>query len=349
MKNTIKKTAFAAVAVLASLIFAGCGKKAEVDTDTRLAIEDGKTVVERYGQLHVQGTGLADQNNNPVQLRGMSSHGLQWHGKFANEDVLRWLRDDWNCQIWRSAMYVTEGGYANNQNIKLKVIDSVEAAIKLGMYVIIDWHILANGDPLTHMELAKEFFDEMSKKYGSYPNVLYEICNEPNGDNVTWDDNIKPYAEEIIKVIRANDPDNIIIAGTPRWSQRVDLAAKNQIKSDSNIMYTLHFYAGSHKKANMNLVKKAAKKKAAIFCTEWGTTKESGDGGVFEKETEEWLSLLKKYNISWTNWSVNNKGEDSGILKFNADRFAKGGWQEKDLSPDGIYMRKLLRNEIEIK
>lgn len=340
----MKLVKFAILIIAASSVFVSCSSKYK--NDTRQAVENGKTVVERYGQLQVIGTDLCNAEGKPVQLRGMSSHGLQWYGKYANENVIGWLRDDWNSQIWRSAMYLTEGGYLNSKAIKTKVIDSVEAAIKLGVYVIVDWHVLGNGDPMVHLEQSKEFFDEMSKKYGSYPNVLWEICNEPNGDKVTWEGNIKPYAEEIVKVIRANDPDNIIIVGTPRWSQRVDLASKNQIKGD-NIMYTLHFYAGSHGKANRKLVKTALKNGAALFCTEWGTTKESGDGGVFEKETKEWLNFLEKNNISWTNWAVNNKGEDSGILAFGKDKDAKGGWTDKDLSPDGKFLRKILRNELD--
>ena len=340
----MKLVKFAALIIAASSVFVSCSSKYKDDTSQ--AVENGKTVVERYGQLQVIGTDLCNAEGKPVQLRGMSSHGLQWYGKYANENVIGWLRDDWNSQIWRSAMYLTEGGYLNSKAIKTKVIDSVEAAIKLGVYVIVDWHVLGNGDPMVHLEQSKEFFDEMSKKYGSYPNVLWEICNEPNGDKVTWEGNIKPYAEEIVKVIRANDPDNIIIVGTPRWSQRVDLASKNQIKGD-NIMYTLHFYAGSHGKANSKLVKTALKNGAALFCTEWGTTKESGDGGVFEKETKEWLNFLEKNNISWTNWAVINKGEDSGILAFGKDKAAKGGWTDKDLSPDGKFLRKILRNELD--
>lgn len=342
----MKITKLAGLFVFASaMLLIACSKKV-VSDDTRLALEDGKTVVERYGQLQVIGTNLCNSEGKPVQLRGMSSHGLQWHGKYANENVIKWLRDDWNCQIWRAAMYVTEGGYINSRAIKSKVIASVEAAIKLGVYVIVDWHILANGDPTVHIEQAKEFFDEMSRTYGSYPNVIWEICNEPNGEKVTWNEKIKPYADEIVKVIRSNDPDNIIIVGTPRWSQRVDLAAKNPVVGN-NVMYTLHFYAGSHGWKNRSYVKKALKKGAPIFCTEWGTTKESGDGGVFEKETKQWMKFLEENNISWTNWSVNNKGEDSGILAFGKDKDGKGGWTEKDLSPDGKFMRKILRNEAE--
>ncbi len=328
------------------MIFFGFLSCSEKSNDTHLAVENDKTVVERYGHLKVVGTNLCDESGNPVQLRGMSSHGLQWHGKYANYDVLKWLRDDWNCQLWRAAMYVTEGGYVNNPVIKTKVVSSIEAALELGMYVIVDWHILGTGDPNVHKEAAKAFFEEIARNYGEYPNIIYELCNEPNGKNVDWDNCIKPYAEELIQTIRAIDKDNIIIVGTSTWSQDVDKASENLIQGQENIMYTLHFYAGSHGEKCRSRVKKALKNGAPVFVTEWGTTKDSGDGGVFEKETLAWLKFLEKNNISWANWSVNNKGEDSGILKFNADRFGKGGWTEKDLSPDGIFMRKILRNEI---
>lgn len=334
-----------ALIIFSIFIFASCSNK-KYKTDTKLAIQDGKTVVERYGQLQIIGTNLCNKDGQPIQLRGMSSHGLQWYGKFANENVIGWLRDDWNCQIWRAAMYISEGGYLSSKAIKLKVIDSVEAAIKLGMYVIIDWHVLGTKDPLLHVEQAKEFFYEMSQKYGSYPNIIYEICNEPNGENVTWKDNIKPFAEELIKTIRTNDKNNIIIVGTPTWSSQPQIAAKDPIK-ENNIMYTVHFYAGTHNKKDRNNIKTALKLGAPIFCTEWGTTMASGDGGVFEKSTLEWMKFFEENNISWTNWAVNNKGEDSGILKFNKDRDGKGGWSQNDLSPDGILLRKILRNEVE--
>lgn len=326
----------------AALALTSCSNKYK--NDTKLAMENGIPVAERYGQLQIIGTDLCNKDGQPVQLRGMSSHGLQWYGKYANEKVIGWLRDDWNCQIWRAAMYLSEGGYLGSRAIKTKVVSSVEAAIKLGVYVIIDWHVLGTKDPMIHLEQAKEFFDEMSRKYGSYPNVLYEICNEPNSDKVTWKDNIKPYAEEVIKVIRANDPDNIIIVGTPNWSSEPQIAAEDPIDG-KNIMYTIHFYAGTHGKEQRNKVAKALKLSAPVFCTEWGTTMASGDGGVFEKSTMEWMKFFEKNNISWTNWAVNNKGEDSGILAYNKDRNGQGGWTEEDLSPDGKLLRKILRKE----
>lgn len=347
MKNRKVYRLFFFCAVLTGLFFS-CSDNEKYKNDTHKAVLDGKTVVERYGHLQVNGTDLCSQDGQPVQLHGMSSHGLHWYGKYANKDVIKWLRDDWNCQLWRPALY-TQGAYIGNPVLKQKVIDSIEACIDCGMYVLVDWHVLADKDPLLYADYAAEFFDEISKKYGDRPNIIYEICNEPNGKDVTWKENIKPYAERIIEVIRKNDPDNIIVIGTPNWSGDVLSAANDPVLNQKNVMYTIHFYAGSHKSERRKQVKSALKKGIPVFATEWGCTKESGDGGVFEKETLEWIEFMKKNNISWVNWSVNNKGEDSGILVYNADREAKGNWKDKDLSKAGKFIRKIMRGELDLK
>jgi len=336
--------------LLVTLLIAGSFTLFSCKKDDRLLSmdEEGRTVVERFGQLRVEGTRLLDANGRPVQLRGISSAGLQWMGKYANEDVLRWLRDDWNMQIWRAAMYLGEGGYIVNPSLKSKVVDSVEAAINLGLYVLIDWHVHLDKNPQMYQDQALEFFAEMAGRYGSYPNVLYEICNEPNGSDVTWSGNIKPYAQAVIAEIRKYDPDSVIIVGTPTWSQDVDMAALDPLQ-EPNVMYSLHFYAGSHGQELRDKAQKAVDAGLALFITECGTTQNTGGGGVFEDKFMEWLSFLKKHQISWINWSLTNKGEDSGLLIMNADRNAKGGWTDKELSPSGKFIRKILRNEIKVK
>lgn len=266
-----------------------------VSNDDGLAVDNkGRTVVERYGNLQVVGTNLCNEKGKPIQLRGMSSHGLQWHGKYANEDVLTWLRDDWNVQLWRAAMYLLEGGYITSPVLKQKVIDSVEAALNLGIYVIIDWHVHNDRDPGRFQEESLVFFAEMAQRYGKYPNVIYEICNEPNGDTVTWSESIKPYAEAVIAEIRRYDPDNIIIVGTPTWSQDVDSAAMDPITEWNNIMYTLHFYAGSHGDELRKKADFALEKGLPLFVTEWGTSLSNGGGDYFREESLEWLSYMKK-------------------------------------------------------
>lgn len=335
----MKKTAILLIFALATVsLFTSCAKKGE----PRKIFDDGLTPVERYGALQVIGTNLCDKDGNPVQLCGMSSHGLHWYGKFANKNVISWLQKDFNADLWRAALYTAP--YISNKGLMLKITDSIDAAIELGMYVIVDWHVIDEHDPMLYSNEAVKFFEQIASTYPDCPNIIYEICNEPNTDRVTWDNNIKPYAEKIIPVIRKYC-NNIIVVGTPKWSSDLLPAADDQITDASNIMYTFHFYAGTHGKDSRKQIDKAIKKGLPIFVTEWGTTQASGDGGVFEKETLEWTNFLSSRKISWANWSVNNKGEDSGVLKYNKDKQAEGGWALDDLQPSGLLVRKILRGE----
>ncbi|MFP7233724.1 cellulase family glycosylhydrolase [Bacillus subtilis] len=295
-----------------------------------------KTPVSINGQLSLKGTQLVSRDGKAVQLKGISSHGLQWYGDFVNKDSLKWLRDDWGITVFRAAMYTADGGYIDNPSVKNKVKEAVEAAKELGIYVIIDWHILNDGNPNQHKEKAKEFFEEMSRLYGNTPNVIYEIANEPNGD-VNWKRDIKPYAEEVISVIRKHDPDNIIIVGTGTWSQDVNDAADDQLK-DANVMYALHFYAGTHGQFLRDKANYALSKGAPLFVTEWGTSDASGNGGVFLDQSREWLNYLNSKNISWVNWNLSDKQESSSALKPGAAK--TGGWPLSDLSSSGAFVRE---------
>src|SRR5690606_8953179 len=116
-------------------------------------------------------------------LRGMSFFWSQWKGEYYNPSVVKWLVNDWKCTVVRAAMAVDHGGYLDNKyEEREKVIRVVKAAIDQGIYVIIDYHShTAHTDP----ETAVEFFGEMAERFGKYPNVLYEIYNEPLQD-VSW-------------------------------------------------------------------------------------------------------------------------------------------------------------------
>lgn len=201
------------------------------------------------GPLQVSGTQLTDSSGNPVQLRGISTHGLAWFPDYINEDCFAELRSGWNANVVRLAMYTAEsGGYCTDGDpsyLKDLIRNGVKYAGRQDMYVIIDWHILSDNNPNTYLDEAKAFFHELSEESSQETHVLYEICNEPNGQT-SWND-IKNYALNVIPVIRANDPDAIIIIGTPNWSQWVDQAAENSITEYDNLMYALHFYAATHK------------------------------------------------------------------------------------------------------
>lgn len=296
-----------------------------------------------HGKLHVTGTSLCDSKNQPYQLYGMSTHGLSWFPEYVSKESFATLRDDWNTNCVRLVLYPGDyNGYCNGGNkeeLKRTVYRGIEEATALGMYVIVDWHI-HNDNPNKYKTEAKIFLDEVSKKYASYGNILYEICNEPV--NSDWNSQIKPYAEEIIPVIRKNAPDAIIIVGTNTWSQDVDKAAANPIRSYKNIMYTFHFYANTHTDSFRKKVEGALKAGLPIFITEFGTCDASGNGGFNEQQTKLWFNLIQKYNLSHINWSLCNKAETASAISSSCQK--KSGWTEGDLSQSGRLIRSHFRS-----
>ncbi len=295
-----------------------------------------KTPVKAYGQLRVKGSKIVNKQGKSVQLRGMSFFWSQWMGKYYNYDCVKWLRDDWRCTVVRAAMGIESGGYLTNPEIeKQKVIEVVEAAIDLGIYVIIDWH---DHNAQKHLNEAVDFFGEMASRYGNYPNVIYEPFNEPL--EVSWSGVLKPYHEAVIEAIRYYDPDNIVICGTRTWSQQVAEVVQNPIE-DENVAYALHYYASTHKKWLRDNAQVALNRGLALWVTEYGTTESSGDGYLDVKESNAWWDFLDKNQISWCNWSVADKNEKSAALLPGAS--AKGGWTDAVISTSGKMVREELR------
>lgn len=303
----------------------------------------GTTPVSQHGQLSVKNGQLVDKSGKGYQLRGMSTHGLTWFPEFVNESAFKTLRDDWNTNVVRLAMYVDEWGngqcYMGNKSGSLELLEKgVDICIKLDMYVIIDWHVLNPGDPSKYTNEAKSFFETVSKRYAKYPNVIYEICNEPNG-GASWSGNIKPYAEKIIPVIRKNAPNSVIIVGTPTWSQEIDKPLSNPLNY-KNVMYAFHFYAATHAGLRSN-VENCVAQGLPVFVSEFGTCDASGGGANDFNETQKWLSYFDKQGISYCNWSICNKDETCSVLRPGTS--ANGNWSESDLTENGKWMRNWFR------
>jgi endoglucanase len=262
----------------------------------------------------------------------MSLFWSHWSSQFWNKNVIATLKNDWKSTVVRAAMGVEEGGYLTNpQAEKDRVKLVVEQAVSLGMYVIIDWHD-HNAD--LHPESAVAFFSEMAGFYANTPNVIFEVFNEPV--NQSWDQ-VKSYSETVIAAIRAKGAKNLVIVGSPMWSQRVDQAADNPIRA-SNVAYTLHFYAATHKQDLRDKAIYALNKGLALFVTEFGVCDASGNGAIDLAETDIWMAFMDKYKISWANWSVNDKAESASALKPGAN--VNGGWAAADLTVSGDYIKK---------
>ena len=296
----------------------------------------------KHGKLQVVGTELVDSTGAPYQLRGISTHGIQWFSQYLNPTIFASLRDDLHMNSIRLALYADySGGYFENQEAYTKLLEeAIEDASALGLYVIIDWHLLEDQDPTIHQENAATFFEYFSMKYQNYPNVIYELCNEPNGNQVTWSDQIKPYAQAVIPIIRHNVPDSVIIVGTPHWCQS-PLAAADDPLEEENVLYALHFYAASHGTILRNTLSSAVNDKALpMIISEFGTCDASGDGAVDEEATTKWLSLIDSLNISWFNWSLCDKDESSALLLPNTP--ADQPISDENLTESGKLIKAIL-------
>ena len=311
--------------------------------------KDEPVTPESAGALHVEGARLLDGNGNPVQLRGLSTHGLAWFPDYVNEECFRQFREEWNVNVIRLALYTAESGGdctdGNRENLKTLVRNGVEYATNQDMYVIIDWHILSDNNPNTYLEEAKKFFDEMSGEYKDYDNVIYEICNEPNG-GTSWSD-IKSYAVPVIETIRANDDDCIILVGTPNWSQGVDQAAADPITGYDNIMYTLHFYAATHTDWLRDNMKSAIADGLPVFVSEYGICDASGNGAIDEYQAEQWIKAMDEYGVSYVAWNISNKNETSAILNSSCNKVS--GFSESDLSASGKWLYHMLTGKGDVE
>lgn len=299
-----------------------------------------KTPLQKYGRLQVKNGHLVSSKGKAVTLKGVSTHGINWFPEYVNKKTFKTLRDSWGVSCIRLAMYTQEyNGYCSGGDQKqlCELVDKgVRAATDLGMYVIIDWHILSDGNPSMHQKEAKAFFKKMSVRYKKNRNVLYEICNEPNS-GTGWDE-IRRYAKAIIKTIRKSDKDAVILVGTPTWSQDVDIAAANPLKGFSNIMYTFHFYAGTHRESYREKVKAAIGKGLPVFVTEFGICDASGNGALNIEEGDEWIRFLKKNRISFVCWNLSNKNESSALLKSSTTRLSS--WKSRELSRQGKWFKR---------
>lgn len=287
------------------------------------------------GHLRVEGTQLVNEKGQPLTLRGAS---FGWHNiwpRFYNKKAVAWIASDWQCSVVRAAMGLAiEDNYLENPEFALQCVTNVvEGAIKNGVYVIIDFH-----SHKMHTEEAVKFFELMAGRYKDCPNVIYEIWNEP--DYYTWPE-VKEYSERVIGAIRAIDKDNIILVGSPHWDQDLDAVAADPIKGQANIMYTMHFYAGTHKQWLRDRTDAAIEKGIPVFVSECAGMEASGNGPIDEAEWKAFIDWMENRKISWVVWSISDKDETCSMIIPRAA--STGNWTDDLLKKWGKITRQTIR------
>jgi endoglucanase len=307
--------------------------------DEMPAWNNNASFVGAHGQLSVKGVQLVDKNGEALVLRGVSFGWHNWWSQFYTKETVAWLKSDWKANVVRAAIGAEpDGAYMSNPTLAMQCLNNVaDAAIANDQYVIVDWH--SHG---IHLAEAKEFFTQVATKYKDVPNVIYELYNEPL-DYITWAD-VKAYSIELIKTIRAIDAKNIILVGSPHWDQDVHIAADDPIKGYDNLMYTLHFYAATHKKELRARGDYALSKNLPIFVSECAGMEASGDGAVNTAEWKAWLQWMADHHLSWAAWSISNKEETCSMI-VPGKSTPVSNWKDSDLQDWG----KTVREELKIK
>lgn len=320
------------LAVGFAILLSACATASSIGS----AAPRGSPVAE-HGALSVQAGKVVDEDGEPVTLRGMSLFWSQWEPEYYSRETIDWLADDWKVDIVRAAI-VAEGADSARHHFErefAKASAVIDAAVANGLYVIVDWHAHR-----PYPEHAEYFLTRIAEKYGHLPNLIYEPFNEPLREGVDWSRDVKPYHQRVVGAIRAVDPDNLVIVGSPSWSQDVDVAAADPLEFD-NVAYTLHYYAATHKEELRAKADEALDAGLALFITEFGVVEATGDGPIDRASSEAWWDWAEENDVSWLAWSIADKDETSAALKPGTP---PAGWREDQLTEGGKLLRERLRS-----
>ena len=319
------------ILIVVLLLLAGCTKLPEN------AVTDGRARPSSCGRLQVIDGKLCGKDSEPVMLRGVSLNGLVTSESLLNEPLFEELSNA-GVNLIRLPVY-TYGvgivGYCtkgDKERHKQDIAEGVKLAEAHDMYVIIDWHILSDGDPNTYLDDARLFFAEMAETYGDSSNVLYEICNEPNG--VDWK-TVKAYAEQVIPVIREKDPDSVILVGNPDWSKDLNSVAADPL-AFGNVLYSLHFYAATHGKEYRDMTERLSQNGLPIFVTEYGVTAASGGHPRDLESADLWIDLLERENVSYCMWALSKAPEACSMIRSTVPK--SSGFTQDDYSETGLWL-----------
>ncbi len=304
------------------------------------AQQTGDTPVAVNGRLRRCGNRICNAAGTPIQLKGMSWFwsNTGWEAeRFYNAQAVQNLYSQWGATVVRAAIGVHGGGgYAAGDSLNpadpsgnmARARALIDGAIAAGVYVIVDWH-----SHELYQSQAVEFFRTLATQYASSPNIIWEPFNEPTTQS--WSQ-LKSYHTAVISAIRQAGSQNLVVAGSPSWSQEVNTATADPL-ADSNVAYTLHFYAGTHGQWLRDRASQVMAAGHAIMVTEWGTVDASGDGGFNPSESQNWTNWMDQNLVSSANWSLHDKVESASALVPGAS--ATGPWADSQLTESGRWVK----------
>lgn len=290
------------------------------------------------GALQVIGNQLSNQNGSSVQLKGVSLNSDNSKENYINQTLFHELKSNWNLNSIRipvDPVHFSKASEEEINNIYSYIKNGISYALNADLYVVIDWHI-QNENPNTFTSEAIDFFTNISTEFGNYNNIIYEISNEP-GNEVIWQE-IKRYSETIIPVIRSNDPDAVIIVGSPNNSRNIKDVYESPL-TVSNIMYSFHFNAATDTQDLKNSLLEVIRNGLPVIVSEFRI---SDTNTIDQNSGNQWMSLLNNFNISYFCWNFSNNSEPSALIKDNITN--TNGFTTSNLTQKGLWFLTILKS-----
>jgi hypothetical protein len=276
-------------------------------------------------KLKVVGNKFKDPVGNSVVLRGVSlteiRHMEEAYGHKFMIDLLTNKDQGWYTKILRIPVGGDRWNTSNFDELFNRYLKpTVDYATEKGLYVIIDWHYIA--DPRNHQQDTLAFWQYIAPKFAAYGNVLYETFNEvsvnaTNGMNWSaW----KQVAQPWVNAIRQAGAPNILLMCAPHYCQHTREAASDpfydpMFPNQPNIAYVTHIYPEYYSRgSNLNdydYELKPVLERFPMIVTEWGwdsdyTNNEiAGDLYSYGNRFKEYVD---RNRMSWTSWVANKDG-----------------------------------------
>jgi hypothetical protein len=291
--------------------------------------------------LHVEGNQIKDPAGNVVILRGVATADIgsveAWEGgitqmidRLTNASDTQGCSPGWYTRVIRMTISPPDGDtttptqYRPGTNYYETLLrPAVDHATQKGLYVIIDWHYIA--DTSKHRETTTQFWTDIAPRFANDSNVLFELYNEPVNSG-SWP-LLRPDMQMWADLVRAAAPQNLILVGTPNWCQVVGPTATNPLTGD-NLVYVAHMYPQHWVNTGLRAQITQAAAVHPVFVTEWGF-EDSADavlGGTVTSYGNPFKNFVEANKLSWIAWCASSAWKPMMFKKSDFSLLVGEGW-----------------------
>lgn len=316
--------------------------------------------VKEIGKLHKNGKYIVDENDVPVELRGIGTHHLLQYKNLHNRKAFDSLRR-MGVNMIRPSAYLedynflgsdgeTAYGYISRpEETRAEIEKIIKICIDLGLYVLLDWHVFYDSNMIAgqtytgyarfHETEALEFFEYFTEKYGDYPNMIYDLCNEPY---FASESDIVQFVQAVRAVIVENVDEPVMTCGygagqtNDTWYTRSKRLYDAFVAAGiTDVFVAPHIYGSNITTPAQQLWDE----NIPIFCTEWGNSQGSGDGAGNDTAALANTNWFHEHAVAQSFWKFTDQTMTTSVLQnqgiINSEKWLDGfNWS--DLSHNGV-------------